>query len=196
MTDKDREKFANILAATAEIYGEQLSELRGELFFNALKDYPIETIRDAFNIHVRQSVFFPKPADIIRIVENGTAEERARLIWGALIKCLENHAYWDSVEFPEEVGELIDQLFGGWIKLSELTYEGLKWAEKRFVEHLRMRLERGLSGKTKVLYGQHDIDNQRLGFSERQKPAKFSAYCPQLVLLKSKEKALGGKQSD
>jgi hypothetical protein len=194
MTLNDKAELGKILLGTASIYNYQLNDIGIELYTNALEQYDLESIKMAINAHVRESQFFPRPADLIKLIEGGGVEDKAQLVWQSLIKCLEDHAYWGTVEFPVEIADAIDTVFGGWGKLSELTFEELKWRQKHFTDYARIVLRRGLSGEMKLLYGQHDLGNAKEGHKEKQPIAKFLSYCPpHLQIVGKQRKAIDAK---
>ncbi|CNI91284.1 hypothetical protein [Yersinia enterocolitica] len=69
----DKREFAEIMKATLAIYGKDASKAVLELYWNALLPYDIDTVRKAFSNWLTdpdQGRFSPKPADIIRNIQN------------------------------------------------------------------------------------------------------------------------------
>ncbi|WP_145500071.1 hypothetical protein [Yersinia bercovieri] len=69
----DRREFAEVMKATLAIYGKDASKAVLDLYWNALLPYDIDTVRQAFSSWLTdpdQGRFSPKPADIIRNIQN------------------------------------------------------------------------------------------------------------------------------
>lgn len=69
----DRREFAEVMKATLAIYGKDASKAVLDLYWNALLPYEIDTVRQAFSNWLTdpdQGRFSPKPADIIRNIQN------------------------------------------------------------------------------------------------------------------------------
>lgn len=65
MTDNDKPEFVSLLSASLEAYSKPLPSMPTIfLWFNVLKPYPIELVRNAFNHHVAEGEFPPVPASI------------------------------------------------------------------------------------------------------------------------------------
>lgn len=68
MEPKDRKAFAELLGATIEVYGTQLSATSMELWWNVLAAFPLAAVRAALSAHLRDphaGRFAPKPADVV-----------------------------------------------------------------------------------------------------------------------------------
>lgn len=71
MFQSDFEVFNGLLSAVSELYGKPPSAMVQSLYWGALREYDLATIRQAFDRHVRNpdgGQFMPKPADIIRTI--------------------------------------------------------------------------------------------------------------------------------
>jgi hypothetical protein len=64
MTQNDREPFARILAALAEVFDAPVTPARAELYWNALRDLDLALIRDAADSLIKTADRFPFPASI------------------------------------------------------------------------------------------------------------------------------------
>ena len=163
-----RKEFMRLLAGLAEYFGLELSEHVAELYFRHLADEPWPALERILEDAPRSANRFPTVKEIVDRLRHpsGTLEQEAEVVWGELVRCLERHGYYDSVEFPAEIAEIIETLFGGWIRLSQMTWEELKWARRDFVSAYRAKLKKGFSGRTKVLPGLFEIDNSCKGLGE------------------------------
>src|SRR5262245_48873368 len=72
MNPEDKALFCKLLTGTAELYNQRLTPSALEIYWNVLEKYPLERIKNALNLHVRNpdnGQFMPKPADILRYIE-------------------------------------------------------------------------------------------------------------------------------
>lgn len=78
MLNEDKNAFTQLLAATMAIYERQITTGLADIFFSAMAAYDLKTIREALNRHVQDpdgGRFAPKPADLIRQIQNGKAAD-------------------------------------------------------------------------------------------------------------------------
>lgn len=69
MRSEEKGEFTKLLAATMDVYGRQITTAFVDIFFSALGQYDLPTVREALNRHIQDSEagrFAPKPADLIR----------------------------------------------------------------------------------------------------------------------------------
>lgn len=106
MTPHDAGPFAALLAELGEVYGEEVSEARARLYFEALGGVTLAQVRRAVTGLVRSSRFFPRPVDIIEAVRE--AAERPKE-WPALYA----HPEQDDPQIKAMIRETIQRLAGG-----------------------------------------------------------------------------------
>lgn len=141
MTEQDRYAFAELLLAVGETYGEAVSDARMEIYFRALSDLPLESVRQAVNVHVRLQKFFPRPSEIREAV-TGSLEDEAELAWVGLLRMVRRCGWaWNAqingpLPWPDDATKRAAlELYGGWVPLCErLPGEGvgLAVAAKQF----------------------------------------------------------------
>lgn len=78
---QDKKEFGEILSAVMMLYSKDATAILLRLYWNSLIEYPLEQVRRAFDHWVKdpkQGTFMPKPADIIRTIQevNGTPESQ------------------------------------------------------------------------------------------------------------------------
>lgn len=125
MTNADRVPFMELMVGLGETYNEPVSDARMEIYFSAMSDFDIETVRAAANAHARNSKFFPKPAELRELV-GGNVEDRAEIAWNAVVGLVRRYGYpgadgrGGAPEFPDEATRRAAlELFGGWVALCE-----------------------------------------------------------------------------
>jgi hypothetical protein len=99
MTRADAVVFARLLQGLAETFDVVLTVTRIELYFRALEDLPLETIQHVTSHALRESRFFPKPAELRAFLEN-TIPERAEMAWLQLLEAFQR-GYAETV-LPED----------------------------------------------------------------------------------------------
>lgn len=78
MLTSDRGEFTKLLAATMDVYGRPITTAFVDIFFSALTAYDMPTVREALSRHIQDpdgGRFAPKPADLIRQIQNGKAAD-------------------------------------------------------------------------------------------------------------------------
>lgn len=78
MLTSDRGEFTKLLAATMDVYGRPITTAFVDIFFSALTPYDFATVREALSRHLQDpdgGRFAPKPADLIRQIQNGKAAD-------------------------------------------------------------------------------------------------------------------------
>mgnify|MGYP001571222255 CR=1 FL=1 len=114
MTDADRAAFAVQLAMLSEVFDKELSTAASEAYFGALRRYDIEAVRLAVERAICQCQFFPRPAQLIDLLEGGTIEDRAMLAWNRVLGALEAHGTGQSVDFGDQALHAAVLTIGGW----------------------------------------------------------------------------------
>ena len=69
MTRADRAEFAVEMALLAEVFGEQLSETRLEIYFQDLSIYDLGHVVAGLKLARQTRRFFPKPIDISECID-------------------------------------------------------------------------------------------------------------------------------
>lgn len=119
MEDRDKRRFAGLLAAAAEVVDKKLSDAKLKIYWAALKDLKIEEVERAINLHLNDPVegrFMVKPADIRRHVQ-GLPEDRALRAWSELEAAIEKHGAYASVVFADPILSRVVSEMGGWVRL-------------------------------------------------------------------------------
>jgi hypothetical protein len=80
MNKYDKEIFAMHLGVCAEVFNEPITAVRIAAYFEALEDMDVGDVVGALKYAMRESKFFPRPADIRGFV-NGTPDELADAAW-------------------------------------------------------------------------------------------------------------------
>ena len=97
---QDKKEFGEILSAVMMLYSKDATAILLRLYWNSLIEYPLDQVRRAFDHWVKdpkQGTFMPKPADIIRTIQevNGTPESQwlsANEAWAVALPAIDEAA--------------------------------------------------------------------------------------------------------
>ena len=132
MNDQEMTRLSNLLIATSGLYGTNLSPGAILLYLESLKDLDYKDVSNAMSDHIRESRFFPKPAEIIdRIKPALNKTDKANTAWLQLLKAKRDHGYYNSVVFDDVVIPQCVRAMGGWLKVSDRDAD--TWMHKEFV---------------------------------------------------------------
>jgi len=133
----DFEPFVAMMAVLADAYGQpRLSENATKLYFRVLSEYSLDEVSRAIVEHLKRSPFMPKPCDIIRNIE-GTAEDRGREAWHAVLQAMRKHGAYASVRFDDPAIHFAIERMGGWQKLCLMPEDELPFRERDFIGHYK-----------------------------------------------------------
>lgn len=164
---EERANFAKLISMTADVYGKELNDALVLIYFKALNEFSISEVNTAFNKHIREERFFPKPVDIIDRINGvdgnleGRAILQASLVWDSISTV--GHA--KTVIFKDQTtAAVIENGFGGWCKMcSEMQEREHKWFLKDFVKIYMVYARSGIKCSGKLL-GWYDMNNFANGY--------------------------------
>lgn len=132
MGKSEMKNLSNVLIATAGLYGTNLPPGAVLLYIESLKDFEYKDISKAMSDHIRESKFFPKPAEIIeRLKPALNKTDKANTAWLQLLKAKRDYGYYNSVVFDDVVIPQCIRAMGGWLKVSDRDAD--TWMHKEFV---------------------------------------------------------------
>jgi hypothetical protein len=161
VTGHDLEAFARLMAVLVEVFDKELSLQRVEIYFRALTAYPIERVEATVEEAVRTLKFFPRPADLIELME-GSPDDRAEHAFGQFWLAVTRCGTYRSLYCEDEVlAEVIRRQFGSWadaghIPRPEYDPPGHQILRKNFLStyrdlaRQRQRWEPYLTGRTEA----------------------------------------------
>lgn len=89
MNDKDMKQFTEMLSSTLDLYGRKLSTGAYSIWFEALKPYPFQTVRDSLSTYISGGKSqAPVPADIIGMIQADDGHPPPDEAWALVAKCL------------------------------------------------------------------------------------------------------------
>ena len=138
MIDEDKKKFAEIIGATAAIHRIDATPELMRGFWMVLSDYSIEQVAAGFAQHLKVSTFFPKPAEIIKIINPAvTGREAWQEVFGMIGKRDGMGGYYGTDNAPkfDEVTQRALNNIGGVAAVCQTPEAKQTWLQKRFEEH-------------------------------------------------------------
>lgn len=140
---------------------EALSEFRIMAYLKALEPYGDEQIEAAIWKAASVFKFFPKPAELLELIE-GSPNDKAWEAWETLLGAISRIGPWKSVRFKDgRIGRVVDVL-GGWIKICEWTEDELKWRREEFMSAYKAMRD----SPSVVLPGITHLENAMNGYEE------------------------------
>ena len=168
-----------MLGLVAEQYGKSPSPDLVCLYFDSLKHLPIETVREAFAKHLRNTdtgQFMPKIADVVRACD-GRSEDIAYAALIELQEAIRSPGTYVSVEFTDTLTMAVVRDMGGWPSIGQWNEEEwMKFGSKDFLKRYRIYKDRGAVNAPAYLPGVHEHGprgtfNKRVVIGELKAPA-------------------------
>lgn len=123
-----------ILWATAEFYGSNLSEVVLGIWTENLADYDPERVKKAFSAHMRDpdnGRFMPKLAHIMKHLE-GIPTDNAAMAWSKALEAASRYGAYRDVVFDDAAIHAAIQDMGGWAKFCRCENDQLSYQQHRF----------------------------------------------------------------
>lgn len=170
MQHRDLAEFAKLMMILSEVFdgGKVPSELKMEIYFEALKQYEIDSLKRAIErmIMVRVYPSFPKPGEIVQEIE-GVKEDRAVIAWVEVVGAIRAVGPYQSVKFNDQTIHAVIEFMGGWPATGDWLEDELKWKQKEFEKLYAIMQIRG--EKRSYLPGICEIKNEANGYPRRDK---------------------------
>lgn len=132
MDNKDLPEFSKIMAVLTTTYDRRTSEELLGIYYDILKQFGIEEIKNAVCEHIQTNKYFPKPSELIALIKPPESiEDKANKAWILLLKAIAKHGYYDSVQFEDKIIHTCIRAMGGWMQVS--NREPDTWMHKDFI---------------------------------------------------------------
>ncbi|OCG56965.1 hypothetical protein [Gilliamella sp. Nev3-1] len=95
---KITDDFLSVIGGLLELYGQQASTTKVNIYWSMLGQYPINSLKAAANAWVRKSQFMPKPADLIKLMGGASNHLSPDEAWAIAILASDetNTVVWTS----------------------------------------------------------------------------------------------------
>ena len=163
------ERFAKCFGTLCEVWEREISPTLASVYFRILEPYPIEVVERAISEAIGRCRFFPKPAELLDLINGSNEDMEARGLLQAtgVLQAVKRVGAYQTVVFADPVtAAVIQDGFGGWVKLcTDLSAKAEQWFLKDFARLYRAFHSQGrrYSGK---LAGIIESQNSARGFLE------------------------------
>lgn len=169
MQRDDFRSFKAMLEGVYSFYGKDASTFALDVWWQAMKHYDLEAIRDALGRHCvnpDSGQFMPKPADVVRMMEGSTLDS-AVSAWTKVDRAVQSVGTYASVVFDDPLIHRVLQDMGGWCLLGTKSVDEWPFVAKEF--QTRYRGYRGRKERPEYppkLIGLTDKENRQRGFKD------------------------------
>ncbi len=163
---KNIQKFSNSMTLLGELFDRKISQAMIDAYWTVLKPFDDQAYENAFNRLIATSKFFPRPADFIELLVVNNAD-RSEVEATRVLKAIKTLGAYQSVKFDDPItSAVIQDSFGGWIKLcGELTEAKESWFIKDFVRAYQAFAKQGITHDGQ-LAGIIERDNAAVGYED------------------------------
>lgn len=156
-------EFKGIMLGLGEYYSREITKTLGNLYWEGLKEYSIEEISSAVTRHIKspdQGVFFPKIADLIKVL-SGTSADAAQVAWSKVDHAIRRVGSYQSVAFDDAIIHRVIADMGGWPPFGQKTEEEWPFIANEFRQRYRGILVQGMNGLhyPPILPGTQELEN-------------------------------------
>ena len=134
---KDENGFKEQVVMLGEVFDKKITGGLIKIYWETLRQYSDEQAANAISAHVRTGTFFPRPADLIKLID-GTSEENAHEAWAEVLRQLTDFA---NAKFDPATERAV-QAMGGAEYLSHMSYHDLEFKKKDFLDYYESTTDR------------------------------------------------------
>lgn len=164
MNSDDKKEFAQIMAATGEVFSKELTKTIMSVYFETLKRYPMDDVRLALGEYMNKGKFFPKPADISEIIagKEMPIADRALLAWSEVENAIRRVGSWGSPNFTDPITPAAVGQLGSWADLCMTPVDKLQWKQKEFMQAFELFERTPQECLPSHVKGRIDLQQERL----------------------------------
>jgi len=184
---ESRQKFIELMGVAMELWPEAFkrdeppSQILLDVYWQAFKPYSDEDIQKAFEIAMTTLKWFPKPVEILEILD-GPVGSKASEAWRCLISAMEHVGAYRSVTFEDKTIHAVVNAWGGWDAICRITADELRFKAKEFKELYNSYKHKPI--EIPKLIGRVEADNLLQGYPEHVGEPVHISFTPSGILLK------------
>lgn len=189
---KNEIKFKEYMTMLCELHDKILSDMMKDLYWKVLEPFTDEECERAFKELIYSTRFFPKPVDLIEILQ-GKKQDQATLAWLEVLGAIKSIGHYKSVKFSNPVIHSVINAMGGWPELCMMETKDGKWKQKEFERLYDVMSLRG--GKHPAyLPGAHENNNlpAMIAQYEERTGKKFNQDIVEIGFKEQKQIGFGG----
>lgn len=165
----DKAAFVRALAGVYALYRVELSEAVISIWWQAMRDYDLPAIIDAFGRHSMNpdtGQFLPRPADVVKMLHGSTLDS-AQVAWTKLQRAVQQIGTYASVCFDDPIINAVVSDMGGWVQHGQVSERELPFKQKEFESRYRgYKARGGIEEYPRFLRGIADQVNAASGYAE------------------------------
>ena len=169
MQQDDVRAFQEVMQGVHDFYGKDCSPFALDVWWQALRSYDLEAIRDALGRHCvnpDNGQWMPKPADVVRLIEGSTVDS-AMVAWTKVDRAMQSVGSYCTVVFDDPLIHAVIADMGGWPALGNKRIEEWPFVAKEFQTRYRgLKAARATPAYPPKLVGIADGNNVQRGFPE------------------------------
>jgi len=128
--DSDRSEFVRVLNALAAIKGKDLTKDVYEIWWQVMKDWPIEEFRDAAGYLLKNCQFMPAPYDFEKLRKK--SEVSAHEAWSLAL--IHSDGHWRYGVLGDALIDRVVAALGGYKVIALTSMDKLGFLERRFMD--------------------------------------------------------------
>ena len=166
MQNHDLIEFTATLVNIGELYSKAISEMLTDLYWQSLKGFEWQDIKQAFKAHIHNpdsGQYFPKPADLVRFIE-GSGETKALLAWAKVSKAIVQIGAYQSIVFDDPLIHIVLEDLGGWIKLCATPTKEIPFRASEFQKRYMIFVAKPPDHYLKYCCGLIETINTKTGY--------------------------------
>ena len=163
MQQQDKPKFLTLITEVMAFYKQDVSKFALAVWWDSCKGFDYEQVSKAMTAHAmdpERGQFWPKPADIMRVLQ-GTSTDRARLAMSKALDAMGRIGAYQSVVFDDPIIHAVIEDLGGWTKICRSDWDS--YSEHRFCEAYRAYANRPQIAYPAKLIGEYEAINRHEG---------------------------------
>lgn len=165
----NKDGFMEMMAGLGELFDKSMSPALVGIYWGALQKYTDEEVRAAFTTAGLTCRWFPKPVELIELID-GNPEDRIALAWTQLRDACESVGAYSTVSFDDPGLIAVIEDWGGWQEVCHLPYEDWQYRQKQFRAIYRANMRSPRARKTFI--GAHDASNAEAGYLDEMSEPK------------------------
>lgn len=127
----DSAAFTQRLNILGELFEKQLSPAVKALYFDTLRDLPLDAVLTALDCAARTCTFFPKPAEVRALIA-GDSELETERAWQLFRATITRVGGYGSPTFEDAaIADAVVAMFGSWEEACWADFSPEMWASKR-----------------------------------------------------------------
>lgn len=188
-SQNEKKEFIKVLSMSAEVYDKKLSPEAIGLYVRIMEkntEYgeAIYAIERHLSTGSKEGTFFPKPADLMRLV-GGDPNDRIEKAWHEVLESLARIGSYRSVSFRDKIVNAVVGDLGGWPVLGSKTEDEMKFVGNEFRRLYRSYMHIGKVKNVEYLPGTTECENRLSGYFP-EKPILIGSEGPKLLQLEHK----------